>query len=150
MATRSVKTSIQAGKYFGVQRRKRLGIDFAVDGLDDASNRQNSVKCWRLSVSIIPAISRIAATTSDDDIAIDLDTNCGLVADNSQRGLHVAARQSPGTALAHMWVEPFEPGGQARSDIETLAVDATDFPGPTIANGRTIGTGESGHAAAAS
>jgi len=80
-------------------------------------------------------------------ILVDPDPGGAGVADDGEGRLDVPPRQLAGTALARRGVEALEPGRQSKPDIEALAVDAADFPRPARAVRRSIGAGETGHAA---
>src|SRR3546814_6667646 len=48
--------------------------------------------------------------------------------------------------LAHGHLQPVVAGRQAQAEVQRLAVDAFQFPGPAIPAALTRGTGETGHA----
>jgi hypothetical protein len=63
-----------------------------------------------------------------------------------EAGVDVAAAEAGAEPLADVVFEMLQPRRHAQPDVEALAVDAPELPGPGERALRTLGTGISGHA----
>ena len=142
------KRADRFGKTFGhggLGAAPFLLILFGVADLHHALERQEAVDCRRRRFDLPRQLS-CGRQHRFEHGSVDANHRRRAGALDGQAGLNGAAGESLGGARAHPYLDRIPAGRQAEPQIESLAVDRFDLPGPGIGAAHAMAASKSGHA----